>query len=525
MGKMCNDIYKYHPTDGQHKMRGVSKMRCKCIAVIISALMILSILSLPVFAAYPRTVRGYVYVNGVVTKPDQVILHMSSQDIPAKELFDDGYYIIDFSAEDNETGTFTVVVNGNNYPVNKTFITEHNVYVYYIDLHVWTSGENHPPDKPSYPSPANGATGVDIDVTLSWQCIDPDGDNLTYDVYFGTSSNPPKVSDNQSSTSYTPSLNYGETYYWRIVAWDEHGEKSEGDVWTFTTKSKPSSGGGGTGGGTGGGSTGGTTGGGATGGTTGGGASTGGPVEETPPNNPPVADPGGPYYGIAGTVITFNASGSHDPENSTIEYRWDFDGDGTWDTEWLATPYAEYTYQVAGNYTVILEVKDDLNATSSAQTTAIIAKAYNYPPNEPSIDGPSSGYVNESYSFTIVATDNDGDAIKYFISWGDGTTTETDFLPNGTSIDLNHSWSQPGNYTISVKAYDNNTYSGEVKWNISVKSKTTTKEEDLTIYYLLIGILLILLVILILLTAARRKKKEEEKKKKAPTKSKGKKKK
>ncbi|MHC1568020.1 MAG: hypothetical protein ACXQTT_00170, partial [Candidatus Syntropharchaeia archaeon] len=43
---------------------------------------------------------------------------------------------------------------------------------------------------------------------------------------------------------------------------------------------------------------------------------------------------------------------------------------------------------------------------------AIIAEAYNYPPNDPSIDGPSSGYVNESYSFTIVATDNDGDAIK-----------------------------------------------------------------------------------------------------------------
>ena len=75
-------------------------------------------------------------------------------------------------------------------------------------------------------------------------------------------------------------------------------------------------------------------------------------------------------------------------------------------------------------------------------------EAYNYPPNEPSIDGPSSGYVNESYSFTIVATDNDGDAIKYFISWGDGTTTETDFLPNGTSIELNHSWSQPGSLSL-----------------------------------------------------------------------------
>jgi len=122
-------------------------------------------------------------------------------------------------------------------------------------------------------------------------------------------------------------------------------------------------------------------------------------------------------------------------------------------------------------------------------------EAYNYPPNEPSIDGPSSGYVNESYSFTIVATDNDGDAIKYFISWGDGTTTETDFLPNGTSIELNHSWSQPGNYTISVKAYDNSTYSGEVKWKINVSAQQLAGgREDIAIY-LLIAVMALLITV------------------------------
>ncbi|MCD6541998.1 MAG: hypothetical protein J7K38_01575, partial [Thermoplasmata archaeon] len=97
---------------------------------------------------------------------------------------------------------------------------------------------NHPPLKPSNPSPANGATGVGIDVTLSWQCSDPDGDSLTYDVYFGKGENQlKKVSSNQSSTTYKPStLNYSTTYYWKIIAWDEHGESSEGPVWRFTTE-------------------------------------------------------------------------------------------------------------------------------------------------------------------------------------------------------------------------------------------------------------------------------------------------
>jgi len=137
-------------------------------------------------------------------------------------------------------------------------------------------------------------------------------------------------------------------------------------------------------------------------------------------------------------------------------------------------------------------------------------EAYNYPPNEPSIDGPSSGYVNESYSFTIVATDNDGDAIKYFISWGDGTTTETDFLPNGTSIELNHSWSQPGNYTISVKAYDNSTYSGEVKWKINVSAQQLAGgREDIAIY-LLIAVMALLITVNVIAVIRNRKEMEEK---------------
>jgi len=110
-----------------------------------------------------------------------------------------------------------------------------------INYDVFTGEVNHPPNKPSNPSPVDGATGVDIDVTLSWQCSDPDGDNLTYDVYFGTGENQlKKVSGNQSSTTYKPSsLNYSTTYYWKIVAWDEHGESSESPVWRFTTEETP----------------------------------------------------------------------------------------------------------------------------------------------------------------------------------------------------------------------------------------------------------------------------------------------
>ena len=96
---------------------------------------------------------------------------------------------------------------------------------------------NHPPYVPSSPSPANGSTGVSMNTDLSWTGGDPDpGDTVTYDVYFGTSSNPPQVMSNQSTLNYDPGmLAYSTVYYWRIVAWDNHDASAVGPLWHFTT--------------------------------------------------------------------------------------------------------------------------------------------------------------------------------------------------------------------------------------------------------------------------------------------------
>jgi len=97
---------------------------------------------------------------------------------------------------------------------------------------------NLPPNQPSSPSPTHGATGVPITAELSWVGGDPNpGDTVTYDVYFGTSSTPPKVGYNQTAVTYDPgTLNHLTTYYWKIIAWDSYGETTAGSLWTFTTK-------------------------------------------------------------------------------------------------------------------------------------------------------------------------------------------------------------------------------------------------------------------------------------------------
>lgn len=98
---------------------------------------------------------------------------------------------------------------------------------------------NQPPNPPSNPTPANGSTGLPITTDLDWTCSDPDGDPLTYDVYFGTSNPPPKVASNISTSDYDPgNLQYYTFYYWRIVAWDDHAHSTSGPVWRFRTMNK-----------------------------------------------------------------------------------------------------------------------------------------------------------------------------------------------------------------------------------------------------------------------------------------------
>jgi hypothetical protein len=99
---------------------------------------------------------------------------------------------------------------------------------------------NTPPNTPSNPSPTNGATNVLLTATLGWTAVDPDGDPVKFDVYFGTASSPPKVMSNQSALSYNPgTLTYNTNYNWKIVAWDNHSASTKGPLWHFTTKQAP----------------------------------------------------------------------------------------------------------------------------------------------------------------------------------------------------------------------------------------------------------------------------------------------
>jgi hypothetical protein len=89
------------------------------------------------------------------------------------------------------------------------------------------------PGAPLNTNPINGA-GIRLDhVTLEWSGTDRDEDTLTYDVYVGTSENPPLVAQNRHDNFLHVDISVGNVYYWRVIAHDSYGLSSSSDVWNF----------------------------------------------------------------------------------------------------------------------------------------------------------------------------------------------------------------------------------------------------------------------------------------------------
>ena len=89
------------------------------------------------------------------------------------------------------------------------------------------------PGYATQPDPANDGLVVALDATLSWL---PGPTAATHDVYFGTSSPPPFIG-NQEESGFDPNgLEPKTTYYWQIDEIEADGTTIyTGDIWSFKT--------------------------------------------------------------------------------------------------------------------------------------------------------------------------------------------------------------------------------------------------------------------------------------------------
>lgn len=183
-----------------------------------------------------------------------------------------------------------------------------------------------------------------------------------------------------------------------------------------------------------------------------------------PSNNPPTADPNGPYTGDEGSIITFDGSGSYDPDvdDLIVLYEWDLDNDGSFDDATGEYPTATWNDDYSG--IVSLKVTDSYGATDTASTTVTVN---NVNPSVDTLTMPMEP-IQISTQITIGGKFSDLgilDTHTAVWNWGDGTTSPgiVDEIPGSGSVTGNHVYGTPGVYTVTLTVTDDNSGVGTLE--------------------------------------------------------------
>ena len=190
---------------------------------------------------------------------------------------------------------------------------------------------------------------------------------------------------------------------------------------------------------------------------------------EVPVNRPPVAVLATPPTGkVSGQPVTFDASGSSDPDSSApLRFDWDFDGDGHTDAT-DAGPRPTHTYTSPGTYRVVVTVHDADGGSDWTDASIVIAKA---PPvarvSASSTDVETGDVVTLDAS---ASSDPDSTALTYRWDLGDGTTAQ--------GVTVSHAYDAIGTYTATLTVRDESGNQDQRQVTITVRNAAPRIEVD-----------------------------------------------
>ncbi|MFZ1946062.1 MAG: PKD domain-containing protein [bacterium] len=161
-----------------------------------------------------------------------------------------------------------------------------------------------------------------------------------------------------------------------------------------------------------------------------------------------------PAVGVAGRVFDFDANNSSDPEGWLDALRWDWEDDGTWDTEWSHVKFATHIYPTPGTMTVRLIVRDYEGLTDDTTGTVTVVVTTNAPPVAVFAMNPASGTPETIFSFNASDSHDAEDptaALKVRWDFEDDGTWDTDWTTDKWD---HHSYSTTGTWTVRLRVKD-----------------------------------------------------------------------
>lgn len=182
-------------------------------------------------------------------------------------------------------------------------------------------------------------------------------------------------------------------------------------------------------------------------------------------NRPPVADIGGPYTTSEGAIVTFDGTGSSDPDGDAVTFQWDFDGDGAADATG-ASP--AWSFADDGSYSVSLTVSDGA-ASDVASTTVQVANV------SPMVNAGSDASLISGRSYTLGGSFSDPGVLDapwtWAVDWGNGATASGTASVQTTQIAPVVRMCVPGSYTVELAVTDKDGGTGSDALSLSVAAR------------------------------------------------------
>jgi PKD repeat protein len=163
-----------------------------------------------------------------------------------------------------------------------------------------------------------------------------------------------------------------------------------------------------------------------------------------------------PTAGVAPLTVNFITKAEY-TDGAIIRYRWDFQGDGIFDTNDPGARNYSHTFTQKGTFNAVLEVTNDKNQVAT-QTVPIVVTGS--PPVATASLNPSNGAIPLLVNFTGAGTDKDGTIVKF--EWdfdGNGTFDFTSTTTGNTT----HNYDTAGTFNAVFRVTDNEGLTGTAK--------------------------------------------------------------
>lgn len=202
-------------------------------------------------------------------------------------------------------------------------------------------------------------------------------------------------------------------------------------------------------------------------------------------NLPPVADAGG-FYSVGECLpIELDASASFDPDMDDLLFRWDFEDDGIWDTNWSESPFYIQIWRDDFSGFVRVEVTDGYFFDSDTASITI----YNVEPIITDVYGPFDPVgVGDIVELTVDFFDGNDrsflpslDTYVATFIWEEGGELEYNLSEGEFTVTSEYVYSEPGEYIVEFFIVDDDEGMVLYGWVVVVIEKIVNAGPDVII--------------------------------------------